>query len=44
MHFTSDAEPPTEVFWGTANPGDRIRFESAYGSATAYANDNDNGQ
>ena len=36
---STDAEPVTEVFWGTANPGDKIRIESAYGSATVYAGD-----
>ncbi len=39
---SSDAEPPTEVFWGTGNTGDRIRFESAYGSGTAYPNGDGN--
>ena len=39
---TTDAEPPSEVFWGTANPGDRIRIESPYGSVTVYANGDGN--
>ena len=36
---SSDAEPPTEVFWGTANIGDKIKIESAYGTAKVFAND-----
>jgi hypothetical protein len=37
---SSDSEPPTEVFWGTANPGDKIKIESEYGFTKVFANDN----
>ncbi len=36
---STDAEPPTEVFWGTANPGDKIKIESPYGYTMVFAND-----
>ena len=39
LHGSSDSEPPTEVFWGTANIGDKIKIESAYGSVKVFAND-----
>ncbi|MBI4882738.1 MAG: hypothetical protein HY826_01635 [Actinobacteria bacterium] len=39
VYFTSDAEPPQEVFWGTANPGDKITIESEYGYTKVFADD-----
>ena len=35
---STDAEPVTEVFWGTANPGDKIYIQSSYGNTFVYAN------
>jgi hypothetical protein len=40
VYFTCDSEPPFEVFWGTANIGDKIQIESAYGSVQVFAGDN----
>ncbi|MCE9623296.1 MAG: hypothetical protein K8R99_13215 [Actinomycetia bacterium] len=39
VHGSSDAEPPSDVFWGTANIGDKIIIESAYGRVKVFAND-----
>ncbi len=36
---STDAEPVTEVFWGTANPGDKIYIQSSYGYTFVFAND-----
>ena len=40
VYFTGDSEPPFEVFWGTANVGDKITVVSDYGSAQVFANEN----
>lgn len=40
MYGSSDAEPPTDVFWGTANIGDKIKVESAYGYVRVFADAN----
>ncbi len=39
MYGSSDAEPTIEVFWGTANIGDKVKIESAYGTVKVFAND-----
>lgn len=39
LHGSSEADPPKEVFWGTANPGDKIKIESDYGSVMVFANE-----
>lgn len=36
---SSDASPPTEVFWGTAQPGTKIVVESQYGTARTLVPD-----
>jgi type IV secretory pathway VirB10-like protein len=40
VYFTCDSEPPFEVFWGTANIGDKVKIESPYGSTKVFADAN----
>ena len=40
VYFTCDSEPPFEVFWGTANVGDKIKIESPYGTVKVFADAN----
>ena len=39
-HDVVDGEPPTNVYWGTASPGDEVWVWSEYGEATTHANEN----
>ena len=40
MYGSCDTEPPFDVFWGTANIGDKIKIESAYGNVKVFADHN----
>lgn len=43
-HSTSDAEPPTNVYWGTAAPNTQVNVISEYGSTEVVADANGNGE
>ncbi|MEQ1873442.1 MAG: hypothetical protein ABL953_06920 [Ilumatobacteraceae bacterium] len=40
MYGSCDTEPPFDVFWGTANIGDKIKIESDYGYVKVFADSN----
>lgn len=39
LRGSSDADPPTDVFWGTAHPGSEVWVYSEYGEARTFANE-----